>query len=323
VRLEILPLDPATYSPHRLHGRDRSWTETNCYADFWIEALHSLGFDPTVALAFTLSSDFDGDQWTMFKFPPEDLRRLFGLEIRELNVWLPLVDHLADQLSLGRLLTVDVDAWFLPDTQGVTYRAGHQKTTIMIQMLDRDEQAIGYFHNAAYFELRGDDYRGILAVDDDDPAVLPPYVEAVHLNRLRDPSGVGLCEVLDVARAHLRRRPASNPVPRFRERLMADLPRLVTQDLEVFHRYAFGTCRQCGANAELAAEFVGWLDEHDGGGLEPVAGAFRSISEASKALEFRLARAVAGRKVDVDGTLDAMGQAWEAAMDGLRARYGG
>jgi hypothetical protein len=323
VRLELLPLDPATYSPHRLHRRDRSWIETNCYADFWIEALHSLGFDPTVALGFTLSSDFDGDQWTMFKFPPEDLRLLFGLEIRELNVWLPLVDHLADQLALGRLLTVDVDAWYLPDTQGVTYGVGHQKTTIMVQMLDREEQALGYFHNAAYCELRGHDYRDLLGIDLDDPAVLPPYVEVVHLERLRKPSEVATAEVLGVARSHLARRPTTNPVVRFRERLTSDLPWLVTQDLEVFHRYAFGTCRQCGANAELAAEFAGWLDAHDGGGLDAVTGAFRSISEASKALEFRLARAVAGRKVDVDATLDVMGAAWETAMHGLQARYGG
>jgi hypothetical protein len=152
--------------------------------------------------------------------------------------------------------------------------------------------------------------------------VLPPYVEVVHLDRLREPTAVGVGEVLDAARAHLHRRPVTNPVPRFRDRLTADLPWLVTQDLEVFHRYAFGTCRQCGANAELAAEFVGWLDEHDGGGLEPVAGALRSISEASKALEFRLARAVAGRRVDVEGTLDAMAAAWDTAMSGLQERYG-
>ena len=29
--------------PHRLHGPDRMWPETNCYVDLWIELLHALG----------------------------------------------------------------------------------------------------------------------------------------------------------------------------------------------------------------------------------------------------------------------------------------
>ena len=48
--------------------------------DVWIEVLHALGLDPVAASAFTLSCDFEGDQWTFFKYPPEDLRALFGIE---------------------------------------------------------------------------------------------------------------------------------------------------------------------------------------------------------------------------------------------------
>ncbi len=79
--------------------------------------LHALGLDPVAAAAFTLSTDFEGDQWTFFKFPPEDLRALFGLEVAEFNVWRPALDHAEEQLELGRLFTVEVDAWFLPDTR--------------------------------------------------------------------------------------------------------------------------------------------------------------------------------------------------------------
>ena len=136
MRIEVLGIDPARYVPHPLHTAEHEWTETNCYVDLWIEMLHALGLDPVAGAAFSLSSDFEGDQWAMFKFPTADLRTLFGLEVAELNVWRPVVDHIAEQLGFGRLLTVDVDAWYLPDTAGVTYRVEHQKTTIAPQMLD-------------------------------------------------------------------------------------------------------------------------------------------------------------------------------------------
>ncbi len=74
----LLRLDPATFCPHPLHAAERTWTETNCYVDMWIEVLHALGLDPVAAAAFTLSCDFEGDQWTFFKYPPEDLRALSG-----------------------------------------------------------------------------------------------------------------------------------------------------------------------------------------------------------------------------------------------------
>ena len=121
-RSQLLDVDRASYRPHPLHAGERTWTETNCYVDLWIELLHALGLDPLAAAAFTLSTDFEGDQWTFFKFPPEDLRALFGLEVAEFNVWRPTLDHAEEQLELGRLFIMDADAWFLPDTQGVSYR---------------------------------------------------------------------------------------------------------------------------------------------------------------------------------------------------------
>ena len=134
--VRVLPVEPATYVPHPLHTNERAWTETNCYVDLWIEVLHALGLDPVAAAAFTLSTDFEGDQWTMFKYPTEDLRTLFGLQVAELNVWRPVATHIEEQLGFGHLLTVDVDAFFLPDTRGVSYQIDHQKTTLMPQMID-------------------------------------------------------------------------------------------------------------------------------------------------------------------------------------------
>ena len=114
MRLEIFDLDPATYEPHRLHAPDRNWTETNCWLDMMIEVLHVLGLDPVAALPGALGTDFDGDHWALFKYPLEDLRMLFGLEVTEMYVWRPVVDHVADHLAQGHLLTVEVDAFYLP-----------------------------------------------------------------------------------------------------------------------------------------------------------------------------------------------------------------
>ena len=93
----LLPLTAATHVPHPLHSGERAWTETNCYVDVWIEVLAALGLDPLAGAAFPLSCDFVGDQWTFFKYPPEDLRAAYGIEVAELNVWRPVVDHVAER----------------------------------------------------------------------------------------------------------------------------------------------------------------------------------------------------------------------------------
>jgi hypothetical protein len=323
VTVALLPLAAEGYRPHALHATERTWTETNCYVDVWIEVLHALGLDPLAAGAFTLSADFEGDQWTFFKFPPEDLRVLFGLEVSEMNVWRPVVEHVAEQLDFGRLCTVEVDSWFLPDTRGVSYRTDHVKSTVVPQMLDREGRRLGYFHNAGYFELDGDDFDGVFRLGPyAEHAGLPPYVEVVRLDRVRrnDPDLVD--RVIALTADHLARRPADNPVTRLGARLEQDLPWLAEQDLETFHLYSFGMCRQCGATAELAASFVDWLNRHDRTGTELAAEAFGDLASGAKSLQFALARVVRGRTVDVAAVLEPMARSWEAAMAVLEHRYG-
>ncbi len=316
-------LTAAGFAPHPLHASERTWTETNCYVDVWIEVLHALGLDPVAAAAFTLSCDFEGDQWTFFKYPPEDLRALFGLEVTEMNVWRPVVDHVEEQLALGRLCTVEGDSWFLPDTRGVSYRAEHVKTTIVPAALDRVARSLGYFHNAGYFELDGDDFDGLFRLGAHaDPAALPPYVESIRLDRVRRDDPDLVARVVVLTRDHLARHPADNPVPRMAARILADLPWLADQDLEAFHLYAFGLCRQCGASTELAATFVDWLNVHHEPGTEAAADAFRDVAEGAKALQFSLARVVRGRSVDLAGVLDGMAGRWADAMAVLEAHYG-
>jgi Domain of unknown function (DUF1839) len=318
-----LSLTAASFTPHPLHASERSWTETNCYVDVWIEVLHALGLDPVAASAFTLSCDFEGDQWTFFKYPPEDLWSLFGIDVAEMNVWRPVVDHVEEQLVLGRLCTVEGDAWFLPDTREVSYGIDHVKTTIVPARIDRERRALGYFHNAGYYELDGDDFDGMFRLGAHaDPLALPPYVERIRLDRVRrsDPDLVE--RVVALTRAHLARRPTDNPLVRMAARMAEDLPWLATQELEAFHLYTFGLCRQCGASTELAATFVDWLNAHDVPGTEAAADSFRQVAEGAKRLQFALARVVRGRSVDLDSVLGEMASHWDDAMHVLGSRYG-
>lgn len=320
----VLPSPDANrFVAHPLHAGDRSWTETNCYVDVWIEVLHALGLDPLACAAFTLSCDFEGDQWSFFKFPPEDLRAVFGIEVAELNVWRPVVDHVEEQLALGRWCTVEGDSWFLPDTRGVAYGEAHVKTTVVPAALDRASRRLGYFHNAGYFVLDGDDFDGFFRLGSHaDPTALAPYVESIRLDRVRVDDPDLVTRAVELARVHLARRPTDNPVTRLGARVEDDLAWLAGQDLETFHRYAFGTCRQCGASAELAGAFVDWLVVHDGPGIEPAAEAFRALADRAKALQFALARATRGRTVDLAPLIDGMAREWATAMDVLGKRYG-
>ncbi len=321
--LALLSLSADGFQPHPLHASERNWTETNCYVDVWIEVLHALELDPVAAAAFTLSADFEGYQWSFFKYPPEDLRFLFGLEVSELNVWKPVIEHVAEELDLGQLCTVEADSWFLPDTRGVSYRMAHVKSTIVPQMLDIGGRRLGYFHNAGYFELEGDDFDGVFRLGDHaDTPELPPYMELIRLGRVRRDDPDLVRRVVALTREHLARRPDTNPVARLGRRLTADVAWLSEQELETFHLYSFGTCRQCGASAELASSFVEWLNGHDRPGTEPAAEAFAALAAGAKALQFALARVVRGRQVDLVPILDSMEQHWSDAMTTLLARYG-
>ena len=315
--LRLLPIDAATYVGHSLHAPDRDWPETNCYVDLWVEVLHALGHDPVAGLAFTLAVGFDGDQWEFFKYPAEDLLTLYGIQVREINVWRSLEDHIATHLALGHLLTVEADSWYLPDTAGVAYRLTHQKTTIVPQYLDPAQRRIGYFHNAGYFELEGEDYDGVLRTAEPDGLV--PYVELVALEHQVHLDPVALrAQVMELVGRYVARRPATNPVAQLAARITADLPWL-REHPDLFHAYAFGSLRQCGAWASVAAMFVRWLDD------PAVAGAAEhldAISALAKTAQFKLARVLAVRTVDLDEQLSTMAAHWHDALTTLAAAYG-
>jgi Domain of unknown function (DUF1839) len=312
-------LDARAYRAHApLHSAQRIWLEKNCYADLWIELLHAQGLEPHAGLPFVVGLDFEGDQWTFFKPPLAELRRLYGIDVQELTVWRPVLEHALEHLGAGKWLSVEVDAHWLPDTAGTDYRSAHSKTTIVLNAIDTDARRLGYFHNAGYFELDGDDYAQIFAIDPPG-ALLPPYAELIRIDRVlhRPPAELRAisAELLD---EHLAWRPPHNPVVRFRDRFEAELPALQREGLAHYHRWAFAGVRQLGAAFELAALYLRW--QWPDGRAADAAASFELIAQHAKTLILKAARAVnSGRALDARALFDEMAGAWERGMAGTEA----
>jgi hypothetical protein len=320
----VLQIDPAKYTPHAFHREDRLWIEKNCYIDVWIEVLHAQELDPTAMLPFVVALDFDGDQWTFFKPSHADLYDLYGVDVQELNVWRPLIEHAEQHVKDGRLVFTEADAFFLPDTQGTDYRQSHTKTTIVIESIDVDKKKLGYFHNASYHQLEGIDFNGVFGFGlPEDPHRLPFFAEFVRLERVhrRTATDLAVRSAL-LLRRHLTRKPNVNPFHRFRERFQEDLKWIQEEGLPTYHAYAFATVRQFGANFELASAYMRWLSEHARADLGEAAEAFESISQGAKALILKGARAVSAKKAaDFAPMFDGMETAWDRALSILASRY--
>ena len=320
---QIIELDPDTYQRHLIHGEGRTWAETNCYVDVWIELLHALGQEPIAVMPFTLAIDFEGDQWTFFKPPLLDIYELYRIDVQELAVWKPLVEHIQEQVARGRPVLVELDSYFLPDTVGTAYKLAHTKSTVAVNEIDPERRHMGYFHNQGYYHVDGDDFLDVFRLrTEPDPAFLPPYVEFAKIRDSSKSDDQDLTErSLGLLRKHLRLVPETNPFANFKQRFEQELGWLLEQDLETFHQYSFATLRQYGACFELSHTYLQWLSEKGESGLEDVAGAFRDISEGAKALQFQLARAISRRKNLDLSALDLMGECWARGISGLNERY--
>lgn len=316
----LADVQAGAYSPHSLHGHTLAWLEKNCYADVWIEMLHAMRLEPHAMLPFVLSVDFEGDQWTFFKPRPDDLWSLYGVDVQEMTVWRPLEDHLQEHLGAGKLVSIEVDAHWLPDVAGTDYRLNHAKTTIVVNEFDGGCGRLGYFHNAGYYDLGGEDFRRLLHLNDPvDATRLPLFAELVRIDRLqhRDPWDLRL-RANQLLAEHLERRPAVNPMPRFAERFARDLPLLQTRGLAYYHAWAFATLRQCGAAFELAAAHLRWragFGLPDAADATAAASAFDRIATGCKALVMKVARSVSsGRTFDAAATFDDMALAWDEGI---------
>ena len=312
----LLGLDPSAYSPSTLHDPNRTFRETNCYVDVWIELLHAQGIDPASAMAFACGVDFEGDQWTFFKPPAEDLLSLYGIDVHEMQLYRPVVDHAVEQLRIGRTIIIEVDSFYLPDTAATSYRRAHVKSSIAIEAIDTAAERLRYFHGAGYYELSGEDYRGVFRLGREFSAdVLPPYVEMVRLDAGPRLDGNALQRAAHEAlRRQLFRKPERNPWLQFGRRLSRDLPGLLSGTDGDYHAYAFATVRQCGAAFEAARSFVQWLDDPPCPPGRAAADALERQVNGAKALLFRLARR---RSFDPSPVIKQLAEDWEIAMDSL------
>ena len=304
----LLGLDPATYQPHRVHLPDFGYPETNCWTDVVIELLHARGDEPLAALGCTLALDHEGDQFTFFKPRADELEALYGIGIHELQPYRALPQHVLGQLDQGRTVIVEVDAWWLPDTAGTSYRTAHVKTAIAVEALEPDR--LVYFHNAGLHQLSGEDLDQVFQ-----PAVLPGYVEVVRFDAGPRPAGEELRTVArELLRDNLWRRPEHSPFLAFGDQLGRELDEVLALAPEQVHGFAFATTRMAGAAAALAAEHVRWTL-----GAQDAAACFELVSRTTRTLTMRLMR----RKPFDPGPLVAeLASAWAEGHDRLDALFG-
>jgi len=310
-------LDPETYSIHALHSQERMWPETNCYVDLWIEVLNALGLAPEAMLGFTLTQDFEGDQFTFFKVPLEDLEALYGVVATELAIFDTVENHVEMQIERGRLCLVEMDSFYMPDTAGVSYQREHGKTTIGINRLDRENRSLDYFHNGGFFRLQGDDFDGVfqrhLA-----PGSLPflPYTEFAKLPEILPGEAHLRATAQALLKRHFIRRPRHNPFAAFASVFPQQIEALAARDFDFFHKYAFNTLRQFGANFELLASHLAWISPE--GRFEEERQAALKIAETGKTVQFQVARAVNRKKFDtLASAMSPAVEAWDRLMDGL------
>ncbi|HUR89962.1 MAG TPA: DUF1839 family protein [Ramlibacter sp.] len=318
-RLQVIDgLDAAAYTRHPLHSGEADWPEKNCYIDLWIEVLHALRLEPLALLGHTLAADFIGDQWTFFKPTPLELRELYGIDVHELTVWRPLLMHALEHLAAGRLVATEVDAYWLPDTEGTDYRKQHSKTTIVLCMLDTQARKLGYFHNAGYFELGHEDFEQTFAPRTQPQ--LPLFAELVSVDRRTGRSADALAErAIRLLAHHLKWRPGTNPFEAFAPRFQEEMSNLREHGLAYYHQWAFASLRQAGAAFELAASHVQWLGEH-GRPCDTGVRCFRAISATCKSLILKGARvAFTGKPFDAAPAMVAMAAAWSQGMEAVDA----
>lgn len=281
---------------HPLHDAERAWPQTNCSVDLLIELLAAYGFDPLWMLAFTVTQDFEGDHFTFFKVPSDDLEALYGLSIQELAVWDDLQGHIIQQLQRERIVLLEVDGYFLPDTRGVTYQEQHAKTTIGIFALDPKQRRLGYFHNETRGILSDADFDGVLQRRPTQSSLLMPYTEV--LKPIGCPHQNPAALALQQLRHRWQRRPTKNPFRAYAKVFPEHIERLKARDAAYFHGYAFNTLRQTGANFGLLDSFLTALPNDD---FRPAAACARRLADGAKTLQFQLARAVARNRFDALG----------------------
>jgi hypothetical protein len=312
----------APFEPHAMHTGERVWQENNCYVDAWIELLHGWGLDPCAVLPFTVTQDFEGDQFTFPKFPLEDLEYVYGVTVQELAIYDSLDQRVFTQVSRGNAVLVEADGYYLRDNFATSYHREHPKTTIFVTAIDPLQRRASYYHNTGFYEIDGDDYDGIFRLTPglrDDAHLLFPYVEFTK----RSVPTHGLTPVeasLKLLGRHLLRRPARNPISGLKAVFPAHLGELMERGEAFFHLYSFNVFRQLGANFELLAQYLRWLNRAGLDVPESIIDACQCIAAEAKVVQFRLVRAVIRKRADLCAeSLDTLERSYDHALQGLSA----
>jgi hypothetical protein len=275
-------------------------------------------------LLCALSAQYECDQWTFCKPTASELASLYGVRIEELNVWRSLIEQVRAQVDAGRLVLVEADAFYLPDTAGVSYGIAHQKTTIGVRSLDLAARRMEYFHNAGAFSLGGDDFDGVFDTRVT-AAALPPFAELADFSRLTPINDAALYACAgSLAQQRLHALPADNPYEGWARAADAQLHDLAARDLANFHAWAFATVRQAGSMSELTAVWCDWMRARSvpahAARWHDAAAAMAQIAQTLAAQQFRLARIPAGgAHAGFSSALLRCAAQWSSAVDAMRA----
>ena len=79
----------------------------------------------------------------------EELVRLHGIDVHEMQLYRPVVDHVVEQIEASRTLIVEADSFYMPDGSPTSYRRAHVKSSIAIEAIDPAEERLRYFHRPA------------------------------------------------------------------------------------------------------------------------------------------------------------------------------
>ncbi|MBK6649095.1 MAG: DUF1839 family protein [Betaproteobacteria bacterium] len=101
---------------------------------------------------------------------------------------------------------------------------------------------------------------------------------------------------------------------------MDDIEALKLTGIDAYHAYAFSHLRQLGSGAELLASQMAWLDAEGLGDFSVAAGDMLSLSNATKTLLMKAARAVViKRPADLGAMIDEIAEHWQSAMENLES----
>ena len=192
----LADLDPAALrASSAAHAATAAWPETNCYVDLWIELLHALA-SSRWRRCRSRSPSTRRRPVDVLQVPPRRPRRALRRRRHELNVWRSL--HRSRCRAAGPGAPVDRRSRRVLSARHGGHVLSHASTSRRRSRSRRsivEERRLGYFHNAGYYELDGDDFAGVFRLeghrtDPESPAAVRRSRQVRHQPR-RTRSGAG------------------------------------------------------------------------------------------------------------------------------------